>query len=95
MAMLNKGKLVYHGSPAKLIEETRGYAWQINADDYELEKIKESYPVITTIRAKNNWEVQVVTKSIDTYVGKQIEPNLEHAYVNYLENVVGEKWIEN
>lgn len=86
MAMLNNGKVVYNGSPDKLIEKARGHVWLIEAGDSELEKIKEKYPVISTIPSEKGWEVQVVSEKLDDYQGKPIEPNLEHAYVHFFEN---------
>jgi len=94
MAMLNKGELVYYGSPDKLIDETRGHVWLINANDFELNSIKEKYPVISTVQGAHGWEVQIVTDKLNDIPGKPIEPNLEHAYVYFLENRLGEKWIE-
>jgi len=86
MALLDKGRVVFNGSPDKLIDQTRGHVWLIEAGDIELEKIKEKYPVISTIPSDRGWEVQIVCDKLDGYKGKQIEPNLEHAYVHFLEN---------
>ncbi|MBN1481570.1 ABC transporter ATP-binding protein [candidate division KSB1 bacterium] len=85
MALLNKGELIFHNAPEKLIEEARGHVFQIDAIDSELEQIKEKYPVITTIPAENGWEVQVVADQLKHFPGKAIEPNLEHAYVYRME----------
>jgi len=95
MAMLNKGELVYNRSPEALISETKGHVWLVNANDFQLEKIKEKYPVISTVQGPNGWEVQIVTDKLNDLEGKPIEPNLEHAYVYYLEHKLGEKWVEN
>lgn len=94
MAVLNKGELVYNESPAKLIDQARGHVWLINADDMELNTIKEKYPVISTVRNVDGWEVQVVSEKLDNFSGKPIEPNLEHAYVYFFKNKLGEEWLE-
>ena len=86
MAMLNKGDLAYAGSPGWLLEKARGHVWQISADDAELEHIKTIYPVISTIPSERGWDVQVVAQELDGYHGEPIEPNLEHAYVYFLEH---------
>jgi len=91
MALLNHGKLAYRGAPDALIEQARGHSWLIEADDIQLERLKELYPVISTIPSANGWEVQVVAKSLDGFKGKSIEPNLEHAYVYFLEHTLGER----
>ena len=84
--MLNKGKVIFNNSPDKLIEHARGHVWLIEAGDLELEKIKEKYPVISIIPSDKGWEVQIISKNLTDYQGKPIEPTLEHAYVDYLEN---------
>ena len=34
------------------------------------------------------WEIQVVADQINGYYGKPIDPNLEHAYVHFMENKI-------
>ena len=92
MALLNKGKLAFSGSPEQLIREAKGNVWQVEATEAEYLEINEKYPVISTIPIAGGWEVQVVTPEINGYHGKQIEPNLEHAYVHFMENKL-HSWI--
>lgn len=86
MALLNNGKLAFSGSPEQLIKEAEGNVWLIEATEQEYLEINEKYPVISTIPIDGGWEVQVVANEIDGYQGKQIAPNLEHAYVHFMEN---------
>ena len=93
MAMLNKGELVYDGSPDKLVEQARGHVWLILAREDELDSIKEKYPVVSTMPSEKGWEVQVVSNEpVDGYQGEPLEPSLEHAYVYLLEYRLGERW---
>lgn len=94
MALMNKGILSYKGSPDKLIEMAKNNVWKITATDTEYHEIQEKYPIISSIPSDEGWEVQVVSKEINGYLGERIEPNLEHAYVNYMENELNQKWIE-
>ena len=94
MAMLNNGELTYSGPPDDLIEQARGHVWLISADDSELDDIKGRYPVISTVPSEKGWEVQIVSERPDGFDGESIEPNLEHAYVYYLEHVLGQSWDE-
>lgn len=86
MALLNKGKLAFAGSPEQLVKEAEGNVWLIKATEAEYLEINEKYPVISTIPIDGGWEVQVVTPEINGYHGHQIDPNLEHAYVHFMEN---------
>lgn len=86
MALLNRGNLAFSGSPEDLVKEAEGNVWQIQATESEYLEINEKYPVISTIPIDGGWEVQVVSPEINGYQGKQIAPNLEHAYVHFMEN---------
>lgn len=92
MALLNDGKLVFNAAPDKLIEKAKGHVWLIEALDSELDTIKEKYPVISTVPAESGWEVQVVADKLEDFPGKQIDPNLEHAYVYFIEYELGREW---
>lgn len=87
MALLNHGKIVFNGPPDKLIEHANGKVWQIEAMDSELDILKEKYPVISTIPSETGYEVQVVAEKITDYPARPVEPNLEHAYVYFMESL--------
>lgn len=86
MALLSKGELAFAGSPEELVKKAEGSVWLIEATEAEYLEINEKYPVISTIPTEGGWEVQVVASEINGYYGRQIEPNLEHAYVHFMEN---------
>lgn len=93
MAILNKGALVWNESPERLIDKAKGKVWSIHALDSELDSVKEKYSVVSTMPAEGGWELQVVCDKLDgKFRGEQVEPNLEHAYVYFLEYVLGEFW---
>ena len=52
----------------------------------ELEKVKEQFTVISTIPSETGWHVQVISESMDNGSAKVIPPNLEHAYVYFMEH---------
>ena len=94
MALMSKGNLAFKGSPEQLISQARNNVWRIDATDTEYHEIQDKYPIISSIPSENGWEVQVVSRSINGYAGEPIEPNLEHAYVNFMENELNEHWHE-
>jgi ABC-type multidrug transport system ATPase subunit len=85
MALLDKGKLVFKGAPDELVANSRGHVFEANVSHLEFEKIKEDYHVISTIPSVDGWDVQVVAEKMDEFPSKLIEPNLEHAYVYFME----------
>jgi ABC-2 type transport system ATP-binding protein len=86
MALLNKGELVFSGSPEHLINNAEGHVFKLHLNPQEYEAVKEKYDVISTIPVDNGWEVQVVSEDVPPYNPVSIIPNIEHAYVYYMEH---------
>jgi ABC-2 type transport system ATP-binding protein len=86
MALLNKGGLAFAGAPDDLVAQAEGKVWLINASEEEYLQINEKYPVISNVPTSEGWEIQVVADSINGFNGYNISPNLEHAYVYFMEN---------
>ncbi|XOV94954.1 MAG: ABC transporter ATP-binding protein [Bacteroidota bacterium] len=89
MAMLNKGEVAYKGSPEGMIERVRGHVWQITLNDEEFNEIKAKYSVVSTIPIEGRWEVQLISSDMPHERAKNATPNLEHAYVYFMENELG------
>lgn len=91
MALLNNGELAFTGSPEDLIEMTKGHVWEIEATQEEYDELKVKYPVISTIPSGSGWELQLVGDGVESYKPKSVYPNLEHAYVYFMEYKLN-KW---
>ena len=91
MALLDQGNLVFNGSPDKLVEIAKGHVFQVSLTNMEFETVKEEYNVISTIPSVDGWEVQLVADEIKGYPAVEVEPNLEHAYVYFMEHVLHKK----
>jgi len=88
MALLNKGEVVFCGRPENLVNEAKGHVFKMNLTPYEYEKAKEEYDIISTIPVENGWEVQIVSDLPPDGNAVEIEPNIEHAYVYYMEHKI-------
>lgn len=86
MALLNKGELVFSGSPESLIKNAEGHVFKTTLNPYDYEKAKEKYNVISTIPVDAGWEVQIVADNVPEYRSENIIPNIEHAYVYFMEH---------
>jgi ABC-2 type transport system ATP-binding protein len=86
MALLNRGELVFSGSPENLVKHAEGHVFRLNLTPYEYETAKEKYNVISTIPVESGWEVQVVSDDVPEYNAVQVEPDIEHAYVYFMEH---------
>lgn len=87
LALLNEGMLHFTGSPETLIEKARGHVWQVQTAGVEYDMLKEKYAVTSTIPSEDGWEIQLVGEKLALHSAVEIEPNLEHAYVYFMESL--------
>lgn len=86
MALLNKGEVVFQGAPDELIREAENHVFKIRVSQTEYDEVCRSCNVITSLPIDSGWELEVVADDMTKYSGSTIEPNLEHAYVYYMEH---------
>jgi ABC-type multidrug transport system ATPase subunit len=86
MALLNKGSLVFSGSPESLVNHAGGHVFRMVVNPSDYETVKEHYNVISTIPVETGWEVQVVSENAPEFTSTPIVPNIEHAYVYFMEH---------
>ena len=86
MALLNKGEVSFKGSPEEMLKRAEGKVWRLTVPNEEYQQISAQYPVISTIPRGRNWEIQVVADELKGYEAESFPPNLEHAYVYFMES---------
>lgn len=91
LALLNKGELRFEGSPDEMIKMTEGKVWEIFVTDSEFKEIKEKYPIISTIPSDGGWDIQIVAEHPEGFEGKTIPPNIERAYVYFMDYLLQDK----
>ena len=83
--------LLQVNGPDDMIALATGKVWEIFVTDMELQEIKEKYPIISTIPSEGGWDIQIVAEDLDGFKGKPITPNIEHAYVYYMDYLLKDK----
>jgi len=86
MVLLLNGEVAFSGAPEELVARAQGHVFQIEANDHDLENLKERYSIISTIPSENGWKVQIVADQVNGFQAEPIEANLEHAYVYFIES---------
>jgi len=86
MALLNRGELVFSGPPDSLIQQTKGHVWLVQANEKDYLELNRKYPVVSSVPVEGGWEIQVVADKLNGFRAKKIDPNLEHAYIHFMEN---------
>ena len=86
MTLLNKGQISFVGAPEELIKKAEGKVWRAIVPDEIFQQINEEYPGITTIPVANGLEIQVVSETPPCEGAEIFAPNLEHAYVYFIDS---------
>ena len=88
MALLNRGEVAFTGSPEELIRQAQGHVWAIYATEKEYLQVNQKYQVVSTVMMKKGWKVTVVGDEVEGYEAEAVPPNLEHAYVYFVEHTL-------
>jgi ABC-type multidrug transport system ATPase subunit len=86
MALLNKGELVFEGSPENLVKTAEGHVFRLILNHQEYDVVKEKYNVISTLPVESGWDVQIVSDDPPEFSSTKVTPNIEDAYVYYMEH---------
>jgi ABC-2 type transport system ATP-binding protein len=86
MALLRRGEVVFRGAPEELVKEAEGSVWRIQATLEQFDEVNTNYNVISTIPSVGGWDIEVIATDTGKYPAEPIQPNLEHAYVYYMEH---------
>jgi ABC-2 type transport system ATP-binding protein len=86
MALLNNGEMIFSGSPDNLVKEAAGHVFNLSLTQQEYDVVKDKFHIISTIPSEIGWDVQVVADEISDFKSIAIDPNLEHAYVYFMEH---------
>ncbi len=91
LAILAKGRVAYRGRPDALIAKAAGKVWQVLIDEADFSHIAARMQVISTIPKQPHLLLRVVGDPIAGYDMQSLAPNLEDAYMYFMESEVGQR----
>lgn len=91
LALLAHGRLIFQGQPQKLIAEAAGKVWQVECDESEFHTLAERVQIISSIPKERHLLLRVVGEGVDGFQMSAVSPNLEDAYMHYMETVAGQR----
>jgi len=91
IAVLAKGNVAYRGHPANLISHAVGKVWQVLCTETDFPNIASRMQVISTVPKAPHLLLRVVGEPIAGYDMQSLPPNLEDAYMYFMESVVGQR----
>jgi ABC-type multidrug transport system ATPase subunit len=86
IALLDEGRVVFSGPPGELVERTRGKVWNVTALPEEMDAVKLRYPVVSSVPSITGYELRLVADSVAGRPAAVVEPNLEDAYVYFMDS---------
>lgn len=95
LAILNNGNIAYNGSPSEFIKKAEGKTWLLRTTESELEKLKQNISIISMIVQHDHVQVRIVADEVNGLPVEPADPNLEDAYIYFMEVLTGVKLHED
>ena len=86
IALLDKGKIIFKGSPGQLLKQAEGKTWELEVDASKLEEVKKSFTVVTTSGKPDRMKIRVVGDVSEGMNMKPVDPTLEDAYIYFIDS---------
>ena len=84
VAVLRSGRLLFHGPPENLVAYAEGKTWGIETDDNGFEDLSKHFNVINISADGERMELRLVGDSTRPQGAYSLSPNLEDAYVYFM-----------
>jgi len=85
VAILSLGELCFRGSPADLIQRAQGKTWQVEADDAQFETLSRIFRIVTVNTEDGFMRLRLVGDAQPPQNAIAVAPNLEDAYVYFMD----------
>lgn len=80
MAVMNKGRIVYHGAPEEAISDLSGQVWQKQIQREELEMHRQNYQLISEKLIAGRPLIHILSAENPGAGFEQVEPSLEDVF---------------
>lgn len=84
VAVLNKGRLFYHGQPNEMANIAMGKVWQFTVEPSEFDRYREQYQIVHHIRVEERIRVRCLADVQPHPQAEMVRPTLEDAYLTLL-----------
>ncbi len=81
LAVVDRGKVCFAGSPAELISRAQGKVWRARANDAEARRLRQEGRVVSSKRTQEGFELKVIACEPPTENARNMEPTLEDGYM--------------
>ena len=91
LALLAHGRVIFRGLPQDLTGKAANKVWRVQCMESQFKRIADQMQVISSVPKDRQLSLRVVGEPIDDFDMKPLEPNLEDAYMYFMESVSGER----
>ena len=95
IAIINRGYLLEHARPERLLQTMEGKVWQWVIPSTELTDAKQQYLISSTARRGDGVHIRVVGEMPPSSDALAVTPTLEDAYLHFISSVNGSMSEEN
>lgn len=88
VAVINKGRLKYFGTPQDMARLGEGFVWQYSVPAREFDEIANKQLIIHHMRDGENIRLRTISREKPSEDAKQVTPYLEDAYLCLLKDLV-------
>jgi multidrug efflux pump subunit AcrB/ABC-type multidrug transport system ATPase subunit len=81
LAVLLEGRVRFTGTPAELVDLTRGSVWQAHVDDAAFDEVRRSFKVVHHMRDGERIRVRILSPVRPIASAIEVVPNLEDSYM--------------
>jgi ABC-type multidrug transport system ATPase subunit len=81
VAVLNRGRLVFAGTPSELVGQARGKVWEIEIAPAEYEQLERQHTIISSRAGEDKIVLRLMAEENPLGRGMPIQPGLEDGYV--------------
>ena len=84
IAVLNFGRLLFHGPPEELVRHAENKTWTLHVDDDGFAKVQKEWHVVTVTPVGDDLAVRIVGDDAPPRGAEPEPPNLEDAYIYFM-----------
>lgn len=81
VAVLNRGRIVFNGTPAELVAQAQGKVWEIEVSSTEYEMVEQQHTVISSRAVNSQMVLRLIAEENPFGRGAALQPGLEDGYV--------------
>ena len=81
LAVMDKGRIAYLGSPRQITDAARGHVWQFEADPAEFEELRASLRIVLHMQIGGRVRIRCLSETCPIPQAESVEPSLEDAYL--------------